>query len=188
MELPTENHWLTKRLVPNIRKRLYELQQNLCTNEFTLIDEIFHMDPQDCYSVFGMSNDTLEECESLYSMLINGLYDDSYLGIIKNPTTDLWIISWVSDNFENTLSEDDVAMIIRSQSIQTKYYADNKDAIEAGRLNNETRNIYRDMFKSHRDLFRTYMREEDLNTVLAEELSHRERLRALLTVNNEASL
>ena len=159
-ELPDFNSELARQVTPNIHRRMEKLKSSFGEG---VLRKIFRMDSQNCYSLFGCSNDDLEGLEWISSLIINGLYDDASLGIRKN-SMGLWNISYISDDDSDRLSQEDVLEIIQRKEELHEYYKVHEVIIDRGR------NLgYLRMHRDYEEFFRTFMRKEDRDALYEEE-------------------
>jgi hypothetical protein len=113
-------------ITEDCRKRVGGLTEKLKNDVFNKVASLSFMD---CYTIFGIPNNTIDGLEQLHSMLINGLYDDAELGIIyKKPYRG--IVGYVGDDFTHILDESHVLALIDEVSKAGEYYEANSKAIE----------------------------------------------------------
>lgn len=114
----------------DLNKRLYEMESKLEAREdWDVLFKVLEMDVQDCYSLFSMSNNSLGDVEYLYSMLVNGLLDDAYLGV-KLDSHKFMRATWVGDDHENCIYEKELLELIELAEAPRKFYEANTDLIE----------------------------------------------------------
>lgn len=168
---------LAKRVLPDINKRMKRLEGNFSDSSYDFLKAVFNMDDQDCYSVFGIGNRSLEDLESLNSTLINGLLDDSDLGIVRDECG-FWNIETVHDEFERMLDVDDVLAIIKKKAEASTFYAENKDEVEAsGFLDpNGMSRKYFHIGQEFKEFFQSFMRKEDRDAIEAADQKMRDDL------------
>lgn len=118
-------------------------------SKYTILQRILNLDSSICYSIFGFSNRYPENLDDLQLMLINGLYDDSQLGVVNDKIRGP-IVTHVSDEHTNIIYEDDLNKIIDAFEKAHRYHGENlpkerslsseeyrKFSIEYRRLSNE---------------------------------------------------
>jgi hypothetical protein len=114
----------------DLNKRLYEMESSLEAREdWDVLFKVLEMDVQDCYSLFGMGNSSLDNVENLHSMLVNCLLDDSYLGV-KLDSHKFMRATWVGDDHENCIYEKELLELIELAEAGRKFYEANQDLIE----------------------------------------------------------
>lgn len=71
-----------QRVEENFQHRLNDVRRQLEEHsDWEILNRVLRMRGQDCYDLFRKPNETIECVENLYSMLVNGLLDDSSLAI-----------------------------------------------------------------------------------------------------------
>lgn len=114
----------------DLNKRLHDMESRLEAREdWDVLFKVLEMDGQDCYSLFGMGNDSLGDVEYLYSMLVNCLLDDSYMGV-KLDSSNFMRATWVGDDHENCIYEKELLELIELAEAGRKFYEANQDLIE----------------------------------------------------------
>ena len=144
-----------------------------------VLSKVAALSGQDCYMVFGESNDSLESLDRLNSMIINGLDDDSQLGVINNEHQ-LWKVDYVDEDYEYCLSEEQLLNLIAEAPKASTYYAANSEAIEsrckAPYYSDESKEYSR-LSREYTLLLRSYMQPCDRKELEDKEASGRERMR-----------
>lgn len=158
-------------LVTDFDKRVSDIEVGYNT-EGSIYDAVLKMHGQDCYSLFGRSNDNLEDLEYLSCMLSNGLYDDAYLGVVKSQHG-FWNIDYIADDFSKFLSEEDVRELIKEQGVQSTFYKENKETIERRGVDSKE---YFALGRRMELLLRSFMRVEDSSSEYEKERKSREEL------------
>ena len=111
----------------DITKRLESLDQMVKTiHNYPPIEAVLNMDNQSCYELFGSGNSTLEEVETLCSMLVNGLYDDANIAFVKKDGE--FLITWSQDD-PKAIFEDELLEIVEAANKSYHYYEANAEAI-----------------------------------------------------------
>ena len=121
----------------DVMKRLGQLEVFLKDNHYPIISRVIHIDSQDCYEIFGVSNKSLESIEYLQSLLINSLYDDSDMAFTHQNGG--WFIGFAQDH-PNRLNEAQLTEILDAFDKHRNFYVENKDVIEEHDWENEYHN------------------------------------------------
>lgn len=175
------------RAFADFQRRIENLGDSFESDEYPTLNKVFKMDPQDCYSLFGVSNDSLEDLETLERMLLNGLYDDSYLGVVREGT--MYVVSNVPDTHPVRLSEEDLLALVEAKAKQSTFYKINELTIEGGGGSPELKKMRRDYFKlgeEFRELLKSFMSPEDLQYIEAIDADRRKAMNELITRVKEA--
>ena len=121
---------LTK-IAGNITSRMTALRESITRIEsYPPISTALNMSSQDCYELFGMGNETLEEVENLVSTLENGLYDDAQLAFVK--VNGHYILTYTYDEDCSAVTSGEVLSIIYSISNATDFYNRHSSEINGG--------------------------------------------------------
>jgi hypothetical protein len=133
---------------------------------------------QDCYGIFGVCNNTLEELEHLNRMLISGLEDDALVGITRG-TDGLWVVGYVGEYHTTLLSTNMMMQLLEEKPKAAKYYKENSDAINnRGLRGSPERSEYLRLARQYDDLVISFMQVEDREAILAERLQKSNDLKA----------
>lgn len=94
--------------------RFNRLKEDLeAMKDWKVLNRVLNLSDMSCFKLFKRTNDSLEDVGYLYSMLINGLLDDSSLMIEvygSGDFTNLYI-DWGNDD-ESSVSENDLSNIL----------------------------------------------------------------------------
>lgn len=91
--------------------------------DWKVFTRVLMLSSQSCFNIFRQTNDSLEDCENLHSLLVNGLLDDSTLEIKvtgKDMFTFLYV-GWGNDDSE-PVSEKDLLHLIDLEEASKSFY------------------------------------------------------------------
>ena len=135
---------ILKKIESNYRIRFNILKGNLESHkDWEVLNRVLNLDDMSCFNLFRITNSSLEDVGTLYSMLVNCLLDDSSFRIDvcgSGMFTDLYI-TWGNDS-SPTVTENDIIKMLDLLDQQSEF--DNCS------INN--REILREYFKFSDDL------------------------------------
>ena len=129
-----------KRVTDNFEGRLEKLKIDLESHkDWKILERVLNLDDMDCFKLFRMTNYSLEDVESLESMLVNGLLDDSSLmvNIAQSGIFTHLYITWGNDD-ERRVDEKDLHKIIDLLEESRKFAEDNSEAIDKCDIDDRT--------------------------------------------------
>ncbi len=142
-------------------KRLAEWEKQIThLDSYPPITAVMEMPSQGCYSLFHMGNETLGEVEELWSMLVNGLYDDSNVAFVKQGGD--YVLTWSQDD-PKAIFEDEMLELVKVVAEEYEYGKTHSDSINSWKFSQEGAkdpthpfNIWRAMGKKSKGIKRKH--------------------------------
>lgn len=140
--------------MPHIEKTLKAIRANISSQmksviqtlerakNYPALETALSCNPFVVYQIIGRSHDTLEGFGDLCSIILNGIYDDASLMVVREDHSlgrfpfHTYKITWGSD-YERAITEGELIHLFNLKQKRQDYYEENKEAIEGGMMRDE---------------------------------------------------
>jgi len=143
---------ILERISNDYQSRFNGLKDDLESHkDWEILTRVLNLDEMSCFNLFRMTNNSLEDVGTLYSMLVNCLLDDSSFKIDIGSSgifTHLYV-NWGNDD-DPRVNENDIIKMVDLLERQAEFVKVNKDAIDNCSI--DDRSILREYFKFSKDL------------------------------------